>query len=54
VYLHPYYRHRYAYAEGLCPEVEEYYSSCVSIPCFPALTDAEQDEVILAIRDIVS
>ena len=34
-----------ATAPGLCPEAERYYSGCLSLPCFPALTAAEQDEV---------
>jgi len=38
VYLHPWYRERYGYAEGLCPEAERYYEGCLSLPCFPTLT----------------
>ena len=33
----------YGYAPGLCPEAEDYYAGCLSLPCFPALTEAEQD-----------
>jgi perosamine synthetase len=52
VYRHPWYRETYGYSEGLCPEAEAYYAGCLSLPCFPALTDAEQDEVIAAIREL--
>ena len=52
VYRHPWYRETYGYAEGLCPAAEEYYAGCLSLPCFPALTDAEQDEVIAAVREL--
>jgi perosamine synthetase len=52
VYRHPYYR-RYGYAEGLCPAAEEYYAGCLSLPCFPALTDDEQDLVVMAVRELV-
>jgi UDP-4-amino-4,6-dideoxy-N-acetyl-beta-L-altrosamine transaminase len=53
VYLHPWYRETYGYAPGLCPEAEAYYEGCLSLPCFPGLTDAEQTTVITAVRDIV-
>ncbi len=42
VYLHPYYRDAFGYEPGLCPEAERYYAGCLSLPCFPALTDEEQ------------
>ncbi len=52
VYLHPYYRETYDYAPGLCPEAEAYYAGCLSLPCFPSLTEAEQDTVIAAVREL--
>jgi UDP-4-amino-4,6-dideoxy-N-acetyl-beta-L-altrosamine transaminase len=54
VYRHPYYRERYGYAEGLCPEAERYYAGCLSLPCFPDLTEAEQDIVIAAVKEGVA
>jgi UDP-4-amino-4,6-dideoxy-N-acetyl-beta-L-altrosamine transaminase len=53
VYLHPWYREQYGYGEGLCPEAERYYAGALSLPCFPALTDDEQSEVIAAVRECV-
>jgi perosamine synthetase len=53
VYLHPFYRHTYGYADGLCPAAEAYYAGCLSLPCFPALTDAEQERVAFTIRKLV-
>jgi UDP-4-amino-4,6-dideoxy-N-acetyl-beta-L-altrosamine transaminase len=53
VYLHPYYRHTFGYSAGLCPAAESYYSGCLSLPCFPALTDAEQELVAAAVRELV-
>jgi UDP-4-amino-4,6-dideoxy-N-acetyl-beta-L-altrosamine transaminase len=50
VYRHPWYRETFGYAEGLCPEAERLYSGCLSLPCFPDLTSAEQDEVIAEVR----
>jgi dTDP-4-amino-4,6-dideoxygalactose transaminase len=54
VYLHPWYAQTYGYAPGLCPEAERYYAGCLSLPCFPALTDGEQDRVIDALRELVA
>ncbi len=53
VYRHPWYRETYGYAAGLCPAAEDYYAGCLSLPCFPALTDAEQDSVVEAVRALV-
>jgi dTDP-4-amino-4,6-dideoxygalactose transaminase len=53
VYLHPWYRRTYGYAPGLCPAAEDYYAGCLSLPCFPALTEAEQDTVIAAVREVL-
>jgi perosamine synthetase len=53
VYLHPFYRDTYGYGEGLCPAAEAYYAGCLSLPCFPALTDAEQDSVVTAVRELI-
>ena len=43
----------YGYAPGLCPAAEAYYARCLSLPCFPGLTEAEQDTVIAALRDVL-
>ena len=53
VYWHPWYRDTYGYARGLCPAAEYYYEGCLSLPCFPALTAAEQGTVIAAVRELV-
>ena len=53
VYRHPWYAETYGYAPGLCPEAERYYEGCLSLPCFPALTEAEQDRVIAEVREAV-
>jgi dTDP-4-amino-4,6-dideoxygalactose transaminase len=51
VYRHPWYAETYGYGPGLCPEAERYYEGCLSLPCFPALTDADQDRVIAELRE---
>lgn len=49
VYWHPYYADRFGFSEGLCPEAEAYYRTCLSLPCFPLLSEADQDRVIDAV-----
>src|SRR5262249_32833863 len=51
--LHPFYRHGYGGAPGQFPHAEAYYDGCLSLPCFPSLTVAEQDAVIAAVRELV-
>jgi perosamine synthetase len=53
VYRHPFYRDTYGYADGMCPAAEAYYAGCLSLPCFPALTDAEQELIAAAVLDLV-
>jgi perosamine synthetase len=53
VYRHPFYASRFGYSAGLCPQAERYYAGCLSIPCFPTLSESDQDEVISAIYDLV-
>lgn len=54
VYLHPWYRDTFGYQPGLCPDAERYYDGCLSLPCFPRLTEDEQTEVIEAVRELVT
>ncbi len=48
VHMHPYYRNR-GWKRGDLPNAERYYERCISLPIFPALTDAEQDLVIMEV-----
>ncbi len=50
VHLMPYYR-QFGWKEGDLPEAEKYYSSCLSLPIYPTLTDEEQRFVIDRIKD---
>jgi UDP-4-amino-4,6-dideoxy-N-acetyl-beta-L-altrosamine transaminase len=54
VYRHPYYRERCGYARGLCPEAERYYAGCLSLPCFPDLTETDQARVIDAVKEALA
>jgi len=53
VYRHPWHVATYGDRGGSCPEAERYYAGCLSLPCFPAMTDAEQDTVIDEVRAAV-
>lgn len=50
VYLQPWYRQAYGYAQGKCPNAESFYSRALSIPLYPAMTDADVDRVIDGVR----
>jgi len=50
VYRQPYYR-RLGFRPADFPEAEAYYAGAMSLPLFPALTDAQQDYVVSSIRD---
>lgn len=49
VHTQPYYR-QLGDATGPFPEAERYYAEAISLPMFPGLTDAQQDEVVAALR----
>jgi UDP-4-amino-4,6-dideoxy-N-acetyl-beta-L-altrosamine transaminase len=49
VYHHPYYRQS-GYGKADCPEAENYYRRCISIPIHPSMTDGDVETVIDAVR----
>ncbi|MDA3876062.1 MAG: UDP-4-amino-4,6-dideoxy-N-acetyl-beta-L-altrosamine transaminase [Halothiobacillus sp.] len=49
VYRQPYYVNL-GFEAGYCPEAEQYYSEVISIPVYPGLTEAQQDQVVAALR----
>lgn len=50
VYRQPYYE-QLGFQAGHCPEAERYYAEAVSLPMYPALTEAQQDRVVTALRE---
>ena len=46
VHLQPYYRRLLGTREGDCPRAERYASRALSLPLYPALTDADVDRVV--------
>ena len=53
VYRQPYYEQMGFLAE-YCPHAERYYSEAISIPMYPGLTKAQQDQVVSALREATS
>lgn len=51
-HLYPYYQDRYGYRAGDFPRAERISERIVSLPLFPAMTDADQDRVIAAMADV--
>ena len=51
-HLYPYYRDRYGYKLGDFPRAESISERIISLPLFPAMTDADQDRVIAAMTDV--
>ncbi len=49
VYKQPYYR-ALGFSADYCRTAELYYAGALTIPLFPTLTDAQQDEVIVALK----
>jgi dTDP-4-amino-4,6-dideoxygalactose transaminase len=52
VYRQPYYE-RMGFSVGHCPQAEQYYSEAISIPLYPGLTAAQQDQVVAVIREAI-
>ena len=46
VHLQPWYRRTYGYGVGKCPVAEMFYGRALSLPLFPAMTDADVAHVI--------
>lgn len=52
IYLQPYYRKKYGYLPGKCPQAEDYYSRALSLPLYAGMTDSDVQTVIQAVRDL--
>lgn len=53
VYWFPYYQHM-GYKKGLCPNAEKVYKGIMSIPLYPKMTDQDVDDVIRAVKKVVT
>ncbi|MFQ5685296.1 MAG: UDP-4-amino-4,6-dideoxy-N-acetyl-beta-L-altrosamine transaminase [Candidatus Scalindua sp.] len=50
VNIQPYYQEKFRTGWGDCPNAEEYYQKCISIPLFPSMTNNEVERVINSIK----
>ncbi len=53
VYYFPYYK-KLGYKRGLCPFAEAWYERVMSIPLYPLLSDDDVEDVIKAVKKVVS
>lgn len=53
VYRQPYYE-GLGFKQGYCPEAETYYAEAISLPMFPGLTEAQQNEIVTALRKVIT
>jgi perosamine synthetase len=54
VHLHPFYRQRFGTGTGLCPTAEAAYGQLITLPVFPAMSDADVDAVVAGVHTAVS
>jgi len=53
VHLHPYYRKRLGPAPGQCPVAEAILQRLITLPLFPAMTNADVADVITAVEKVI-
>lgn len=54
VYLHSYYRDRFGFKPGLCPNAERVYEEILTIPMFPAMTESDVQRVVTKLDELKS
>jgi perosamine synthetase len=53
VHLHPYYKENFGTSLGLCPVAENAYERILSLPMFPAMTNADVNRVIEEVKKVL-
>lgn len=53
VHSQPFYKERFAYADGDYPVAEAYYEQALSLPLFPSMSEYEQLRVIEAVNEVL-
>ena len=54
VHLHPLYRERFKYGEGMCPVAERIAPRLMTLPLFPTMTDDDVDDVVEALARVMA
>jgi len=52
VYQHPYYQ-KNGYRDVMCPNSEQFYDTCISLPIFPKMSDEDVEDVIRSVKNIL-
>ncbi len=52
IHYHPFYREKLGLGKGSFPVAEAAYERLISLPLYPAMTDADADDVIAAVRKL--
>lgn len=52
VHTQPYYQ-KMGFTAGQFPEAERYYAEAISIPMYPTMSEAQQDEVVACLREVL-
>jgi len=52
VYLQPWYRASFGYAEGKCARAEKFYENCLSLPLYPTMSDSDVLSVVESLRSL--
>lgn len=53
VHLQPWYRKTFGYGQGKCPVAEAFYARALSLPLYPAMTEADVAHVIATVNALV-
>jgi len=54
VHLHPFYVETFGFARGMFPRAEYYSDRTISLPLYPRMTDTDADDVVAAVRKVLS
>ena len=54
VHLHPFYAETFGFRRGMYPNAEYYSDRTISLPLYPKMTDADADDVVAAVRKVIS
>lgn len=52
LHLQPYYQ-KTGFRTGEYPEAERYYGEAISLPLYPAMSEAQQDQVVAALKQVI-
>jgi UDP-4-amino-4,6-dideoxy-N-acetyl-beta-L-altrosamine transaminase len=53
VHFHSYYRRQFGTGPGDCPNAEDYYRQCLSLPLHPSMNDMDVNRVLMVIGNIL-